>query len=141
VPAGQEALDHVVAPEPDAKLEAGHARLRDHEQRRAHANSISDVHGFLSQPLGREILAKHTPGQFHAGQFLSPVGIMLRRVSVHRLVRPAVHREIGLPVAVKIQLRHLHPARNRLLENSRADGKRFPLNFARQSYIHRKDFC
>src|SRR5262245_52700640 len=64
---------------------------------------------------------------------------MLRGVGIHRLVLPAVNRQVGLPVAVEIQPACHNSASNRLLEDASADALAFPADFTRQADIHRDD--
>ena len=44
--------------------------------------------------------------RFGSRSALAPVRVMLGRINVNSLVDTAVHREIGLPIAVEIKPRH-----------------------------------
>lgn len=75
------------------------------------------------------------PRQFNSGQIAAPEIVMLRRVSVDGLVRPAVNFQIGLTVAVEIEFAHGDAARDRLFEDSRSNRAVLPEDFARQSDV------
>jgi hypothetical protein len=53
----------------------------------------------LPPPLGGEVLAEGPPGERLQLQLAPPIGVVLGRVGVDRLLRTAVDREVGLAVA------------------------------------------
>jgi hypothetical protein len=64
---------------------------------------------------------------------------MLGRIGVHRLVRPAVNGEIGLPVSVQVQRAHHHAAFHRLLVDPGRDPLAFPDHFPWKPDVYRND--
>src|SRR3989442_622551 len=133
--AAQKALHHVRAAKPDAELEARHARLRNYELSRTSPQAVSDVNRFLDYTFGREILSEHPPGKVHAGKFLAPERIMLRWVDIDSLIDSAVHREIGLLVALYVQARNPNTWRHWRLEDGCADALPLPVDLTRKPHV------
>ena len=92
----------------------------------------------LAQTGGRKILSEHSPGQLRAGQFLSPIGVVLGGVGVHRFIQTTMDSEISLPVTIKIECSQHDRSRHRFFEN--ACGYRLPVVFddARQADVERE---
>jgi hypothetical protein len=97
--ASQETLHHVRPAEADAKLEARHARLRNHELSRTNPELVSDANSILDKTLRREVLAECTPRKVHPREFFTPECVVLRRIRVDSLIRAAMHCQIRLLVA------------------------------------------
>src|SRR5258706_10650921 len=106
----EETLDHVVAPETDRELVAGHARLRDNEFRRAHPIAVANPDLIFQQAFRREVFTECAPGQFFIPEFATPKIVVLRWVTVHGFLRSAVNRQIGLLVALDIVTRDIYAA-------------------------------
>ena len=85
----------------------------------------------ISEKKNEATLKVKLPGQVAAGQLLFPILVMMKRVAIHRLVFTAVNPEIGLAIAVEVELAQREPATDRLLENSSADVHSLPGNFTR----------
>ena len=88
------------------ELVARDAWLRDHEQGAARSYDVTDRELGVVEPVRRQILAESAPAEVRVRELAPPVRVVLRRIAVHRLVGPAVHREIGLPVAVEVVIAH-----------------------------------
>src|SRR4029450_319028 len=117
----EEALDHVIASEPDAELETGQARLRHRELDRTDADAIADGEIGLEKAGGGEVLTKRPPRERIQRQFPSPVLVVLGRIAVNRLLEPAVDRQIGLSIALEVERRDPDRPFHRLLPDRRPD--------------------
>ena len=62
---------------------------------------------------------------------------MLQRICVNRLTRTAMHRQVGLPVAIQIEFAEGDRTVHRHLEDGRADALAHPDHFTRQPYVDR----
>src|SRR5262249_7125238 len=134
-----EALGHVRAIEAHAELVARDARLRDDELGRAHKQPVTDAELGLPQATDGEVLAEHAPGEFGSWQLLAPELVVLGGIDVDRLLGSAVHREIGLAVAIQVQRAQRELPLYWLLKNRRPDGATEPLDLAREADIDRHD--
>jgi hypothetical protein len=119
--AEQKALQHVIALKFGGQLVAWSSRLADHHNRGTDLKPIADVKFVFRKACGREVLAKHAPGQIDARQLLLPIGIMLGGIGVHRLVGTAVDAKVGLAIAIEVQGAQPHPIRHGLFEDSCVD--------------------
>src|SRR4029077_6265209 len=72
----------------------------------------------------------------HAGKLFFPVGIVLRGIGVNSLVLSAVNRQIGLPVAFKIERAHLKALLYGSLEDGGQDLFTVAQDFPRNSNLH-----
>src|SRR5580704_5744656 len=138
----EEALQNVVPLKFCRQLITRYARLAYHHSRGTDLKAIANVKLVLGQTLRREVLAKHAPGKVVAQQLIAPKHIMLRRVSVDRLVRAAMDAEIGLTVAVQVERTQLNRSMHRLFEDAGLDRCPFvecwPRHFdVQRSYLHR----
>src|ERR1700694_2282251 len=133
----QEPLHHVRTTETDRQLEAGHARLGDRELRRTNPQPVPDANCVLEQTLSREVLSEGAPGERNTGKVLAPEGEMLRWVDIYGLVDPAVHGEVGLPVANYVESIDQYPAGYGSLEDRSRYGFAAPLNLARKPDVYR----
>src|SRR5262249_57506116 len=85
-----------------------------------------------------EVLAKHPPGQCHSGEFLTPGGIVLSGIQVHRFIGTAMDRQIRLGVAVKVVLAQEDTASYRFLKNPSSDRSALPHHLAGLPHVDRK---
>jgi hypothetical protein len=108
--ASQEPLDHVSSAESHSELVARHAGLGNKELGSTHPEAVADLNLFLEKPFSREVLPERSRRQIHLGELSPPVLIMLERISVHSLLRTAVHGEVGLLVALKVEPVNPNPA-------------------------------
>ena len=136
---GEKSLDDIVAIKSEAELEAGHSRLCDGDLSGADAKPVANQHVVFTEAFGREILAEHAPWQRHIRKLALPIRIVFRRIGIDRLVLAAVHRQIGLTIAVKIEGPQGDPIRNRRLEDGRRNGLALPLYLAGKSQIDGDD--
>src|SRR5712692_7204798 len=79
---------------------------------------VSHADTGLKQAFGREVLTEGTPGQFFLGKLMAPIAVVLGRINVNGFVHAAMHREVGLTVAVEVRFPEHDPAVNGLLENT-----------------------
>ena len=96
----QEGFDHAGIVEPNPELEARPPRLRDDQPGRPDAELVADVDRILEQTRRRQVLAEDPRRQL-ATEPLPPGPVMLARIGVDGLVRPAVDGEVRLSVAVR----------------------------------------
>src|SRR5436309_6771730 len=136
-PALQEAPHDVRPIEPDAELETGHPRLRDHQLSGAHPQTLANPNAPLEQALGREILAEDSPAKVHSGKLAAPIRVVLGRVCVDSLVDSPIHGQVRLPVAFQVDRRHSHSAVGRSLKNGGAYCPPAPLHLSRKTNVHR----
>src|ERR1700675_2507256 len=132
-------LHHVRPIEAYAELETRHPRLRHHELRRSDLQPVADTELALEYALGGQILAEGSPRKVHTRKLSEPVRIVLQGIGIHGLVDAAVHREIGLLVAVHVERAHVSAALDRGLEDGSADGLSAPLDLARRPDVQRHD--
>ena len=59
----QKALDHVVSPEPESQLIAGHPGLSDHQNGGPGPQTVADTKAIFQEPFGGQILAEHAEGK------------------------------------------------------------------------------
>ncbi len=138
---GQKTLDEVTPVEANSQFKAGDPRLRHAELRRPDAQPIADSRLRFRHPAFHgEVLAKRAPRQVDPRQLPAPVGVMFGRVKINRLIDAAVHREIGLPVAVEVQRRDMHPPEHRLLPDRSPHGLATRDHFPRQPDVDRNEF-
>src|SRR5208283_355187 len=88
-------LDHLWVVKSQAELEARHSRLGHHEFRRAELEDVSNVDVVFDHSLGGEVFAEDAGLELTIEPDL-PAGIVFHRVSVDRLVRSAMNRQVGL---------------------------------------------
>src|SRR3990172_1633650 len=119
----------------NAQLETGRARLRYLYPRLSNLKHISDTNPVFQQARGREILPELSVGKIMTPQFPGPEGVVLERIHVHGLVRPAVHPQVRLAVAREIQASQPHRTGDRGLENAGGNRLAAMKNFTRQPYI------
>ena len=138
-PAAQKAFHHVVAVEPGAQLVAGQARFGDRQFDGADAQSVADVEFFFQQTFGGEVFTEGARRQFFIAELAAPEMVVLGRVDVDRLARPAVDGQVGLAIAVNIQSAHAHAPGHRRFENACANHPPIVNYLARQPDIDRYD--
>ena len=138
--AGQEALGHLVVAEFDAELVAGKARLGDNNLGRADGEAVAQVDGIFGQSLGGEILTELAQGKLEAGEFGFPEGVMFEGVAVDGFVFTAVNGEVGLAVAVEIELAEGDAACDGLLEDAGGDGAAVPFDVAGKATVDGEKF-
>ena len=83
-----------------------------------------------------KVFAENRDRQIPSRQLCPPVVVVRERVTVNRLVRSTVGSEIGLTVAIQVELAQSDAARNRFLEDPRSHVYAVPNHFARKSSIH-----
>src|SRR5207247_5155213 len=91
-PALQETLHHVRSAEADPKLEARHARLRNHELGRTNPELVPDANTILDKAHRRKVLAECAPRKIHAREVLTPECIMLRLIRLDSLIGATFYR-------------------------------------------------
>ena len=101
--------------------------------------AVADPH-VLEQPLGGQVLAEDGPGQIHSGKLLAPILVVLGRVDVDGLVDAAVHRQVGLLVALEVERGHAQSAVDRCLEDGGEHRMAVPLDLSREPDAQRHDF-
>src|SRR5579863_694247 len=99
----QKEVDHIVALKFCSQLVTRHAGLTNHQHSRSDLKAIADMEIVFHDAAGCEILAERAPEKIEAWQFLSPVLVMLRRISIDGFVGTSVDAEIGLAVAIQVQ--------------------------------------
>ncbi len=67
---------------------------------------------------------------------MAPIAVVLGRINVNGFVHAAMHREVGLTVAVEIRFPEHDPAVNGLLENTGFEGGTLPSEKTGQADIH-----
>jgi hypothetical protein len=134
--AAQEPLDHIRPIEADTKLETRHPWLRHDEFCGPSAKSVSDVNSVFQQAFRGQVLSECSPWKVRAGKFVAPERVVLRRVSINRLIGPTVNGEIRLPVTQNVQSRNLNATRNRCLEYGRQNAFTSPLDFAWETRVN-----
>ena len=127
---GDEQRRHPGLVQADADAKAGHARLRDLEDRVADLVAVADANLVVSEPLHGEVLAELAVDEVVSLQLLLPVAIRLDLVDEHRAVLAAVGGSIGLVVAVDVDAPDHAPAVDWLFPDRGADGLALPGNVA-----------
>ena len=92
---------------------------------------IADQSGRFVDSRDRQILAKLPIGQTAAGEFRLPIPVVLDRISVDRLIRPAMCGQVGLSVALDTECADPTPPPNRFLEDARGHDGAFMDHFFR----------
>jgi len=134
--AAQESLDHILALEFGCQFEARETGSCDSDQGRANAILVSHANAGLKQALGREVLSESAPWQFFFWKLMAPVAVVLGRINVDGFVHAAMHREIGLTVAVEVRFPEHDPAVYWLLENTGFERGTLPGEKAGQPDVH-----
>src|SRR5262245_32073409 len=68
-----------------------------------------------------------------------PIGVVFCRIDVDRLVRPAMHRQVGLAIAVEIESPQRDATGHRLFEDAGRNSLALPLHCPGQPYIDGND--
>src|SRR3989454_10251685 len=89
-PALEEPVLDVLATEPDPELEAREPGVRRLEDGGPDTVPVPEMHVRFEEPLGRQVLPEHAPGERHLRELRSPEFVVLARVAVHRLARSPV---------------------------------------------------
>src|ERR1700741_4727701 len=93
------------------------------------------MHGILEQAFGGEVLSENGKRKVAAGKLHLPEGIVFDGIAVHRFIFAAVNSEVGLTVAIEIQLAESDAARDRLLEDAGGDHSVVPGDFPREADV------
>src|SRR5262249_43088143 len=79
--------------------------------------------------------SENAKGNVAARKLFLPVSIVLDGIAVNRFIFTAVDSEVGLAVAIQIQLAKSDAARDSLLEDASDYRRVVPLGFARESHV------
>src|SRR6266404_637223 len=93
-----------------------------------------------SKPVVVKVFAEHAPGQIHLWQLALPKIVMLGRIDIDGLLRPAVNRQIRLPIAIEIERAEIDSSGNRLFKDAGRDWFVVAQNQLRQPHVERNDF-
>src|SRR5678815_1763275 len=102
-PACEEQLGHIVTPELHAQFVAGQARLRNLQNRGSYLQPVADKKRVLAESFDSQVFTEGAVRKFEFGMFGFPHRIVLDRIDIHSFVSAAVHAEISLAVAIKVQ--------------------------------------
>src|SRR5262249_1481338 len=86
-----------------------------------------------------EVLTEHAIGQVQVGIFRAPEGVVLDGVDVDGLVGATMHREVGLLVAVEVEVAQHDTAGDGLLEEGGRDNAAAGGKGARATDLNRDD--
>ena len=131
----QKALHHVVGLKTDAQFVARQAGLRDDYFRGTDSEAVAKMHGIFQQAFRREVFSENGKRKIAARQLFLPKRIVFDGIAVDRFVFAAVDPEVGLTVAVQIQLAENYVARDRLLKDAGSDDRVVPGHFARKANV------
>ena len=135
----QESPHHAGVLEVNPELVARQPRLRDHEFGRADAEPVAHRGLLLERcALDRQVLAERAPRKAPA-ELVLPERVVLHRVGVDRLVGAAVHRQVGLAVAVEVHAGCTDAPFDRLLQDPGRHRFTPPRRRARQADVQRDD--
>jgi hypothetical protein len=92
--------------------------------------------GIFQKALGCKILPKISHRQIIFGQLLLPIRIVLHWIAIYGFVLAAMHGEVGLAIAIKIQLAQQDAPLNGIFEYGGKDLTAVPENGVRQPNIY-----
>ena len=92
---------------------ARYARLRYFKFSTTDAVSIADAHLVIKKSIDCEVFPELAEGKIVAGEKALPVMVRIHLVDEYGAVLPSVTRQIGLRIAIDIQLAHQSPSINR----------------------------
>jgi len=120
----------------DGDAVARHARLCHFKYCITNAVSITDTDLVIRKSFDREVLSELTEAKITAAQKVLPVMVRLYLVNEYRTLLPTVTREIGLRVAIDIELARHPPSLNREFPDCCSDSLAVPLHFPWKTDIH-----
>src|SRR3954451_22300527 len=124
---------------PNADAIAGHARLRDLEQRTADLIAVPDEHRIVWQSVDGEVLAELSVNEVVSFQSLLPIAIRLELVDKDGALLTAVPRDVALAVSGYIQAADTAAATHRILPDPGVHDAAVPLDVPGQSNVHRDE--
>src|SRR5262245_8059737 len=129
--AGCQQCRHTRLVHPNANAIAGHARLRDFEQRTADPIAVADAHRFVGQSFNGEVLTELSVDEVRPLQLLLPVAVRFDLIDVDRTLLSPVSGQVALTVSVEIQTADPTAAPYRSLPNRGVDRTTLPRDVAR----------
>jgi len=114
----------------DAHAVAGHARLCDFEYGVANAISITNADLVIGKPFNSEILSKLAETKIIALEDALPVPVRILLVDKYGTLLSTVTSEIGLRIAIDIQLAHHPSSLHRKLPDRRSHSLAVPSDVA-----------
>jgi hypothetical protein len=120
----------------DADTVARHPRLADFKHCIANAISITDADLVVGEPLDGKVFPKLAEAEVVATKKAFPIAIRVRLVNKYGALLAAVSGEIGLSIAVNIELAHHASPGNRKFPDCRSDNLAVPRHFAWKANIH-----
>src|SRR5579883_681388 len=121
---------------PDADAVARYPRLCHFEYRVTNAVAIADADFGVSKPLHGEVFSELAESKIVAAQKPLPVVVGIHLVHEYGAMLSSVAGEVGLRIAVDIELAHHSPSLNRTLPDRSTDSFAVPRHVARQSDIY-----
>jgi hypothetical protein len=120
----------------NAHAVAGYARLRHFEYRVANAVSIANADLVIKKPVNREVLSELAEDKIIPSENTFPVVVGVHLINENRALLSAVTGEIGLRIAIDIELAHHSPSRDGRLPNRRAHTLTFPCHITGETDIY-----
>jgi hypothetical protein len=117
---------------------AVYARLCDFEYSLANAVSITNTDLVIRKSFDGEILAELSESKITAPKDMVPVLVRLHLVDEYRALLPTVTGEIGLPIAVDVQVAYHPSAYNRKLPDCCSHSLAAPYDFTGKTDIQRE---
>jgi len=114
----------------DAQAVAGYARLGYFEYRITNAVSITNADLVIFKSFNGEILSKLAETKIIAPQEVLPVFVRIRLIDKYSALLSTVTGEIGLRIAIDIQLAHYPSPLDGKLPDRRSQGLAVPCDFA-----------
>jgi hypothetical protein len=115
---------------------ARHAWLRYFEFSITDAVSIADAHLAIRKSLDGEVFSELAESKIVSAQKALPVMVRIHLVDEYGAMLPSVTREIGLRIAIDIELAHLSPSSNRRFPDCGSDSFAVPCHVARKADIY-----
>jgi hypothetical protein len=120
----------------DADAVARYAGLRHFKCRATNAVSIANANLVIGKSLDSEVFSELAVSKISAAQKTLPVTIRIHLVNEYGALLPAVTAEIGLRIAIDIELAHHSPSRHRRFPDCGSDSIAVPCYVARKADIY-----
>jgi hypothetical protein len=120
----------------NADTVARHAGLRNFKFSATDAVSIADAHFVVRKSIDGEVFSELAISKIRASQKSLPVMVRVHLVDKYCALLPAVTGEIGLCIAIDIELPYHSPSRNRRFPYRGSDGFAVPYHVARKADIY-----
>jgi hypothetical protein len=121
---------------PDAHAVARYPRLCHFKYRATNAVAIADADVVIGKPLHSEVLSELAESKIVAAQKPLPVMVGIHLVHEYGALLSSVAGEVGLGIALDIELAHHPPSLKRTFPDRSTDSFAVPRHVARQSDIH-----